>query len=87
MDCDLTAAYHQSRLQYFSWLNNFGKMWASRSNILDDFATSSGIERASYVCKLFIISLYSTYSNIFSKEGKASINDEGLFFILTFSNV
>jgi hypothetical protein len=40
---DRRWGYNLSRLQYFSKLNNFGKTWASRSNIFDDSASSSGI--------------------------------------------
>jgi hypothetical protein len=35
---------------YSSQLSNFGKTWASRSNICDASATPPGIKRDCYVC-------------------------------------
>jgi hypothetical protein len=37
------------RLQYSSYLNNFGKTWTSWKNIWDALATPSGIKREWYV--------------------------------------
>jgi hypothetical protein len=48
MDCDWLLAYHLSRLQYFSRLSYFGKIWLLRF-ICDVSATPSGIKREWYV--------------------------------------